>query len=203
MRIVVGAFLLLNLANAATVIVHPSGSGKWLLLGLERNPSTWCSSALLAVTALVAWVVGRGRADRLEWRLVAGILGVLSLDEVATFHEKLGGMPGVPHLGSRAWTGLGAVLVLLVGAKLLPWALRLEPRLRFALFLGAATYVLGAVGMESMAGSWEDVHGQDRGFWVLSTIEEDFEMLGVAVVLRFLLAHLRAAGTRLTLAFTP
>jgi hypothetical protein len=111
-------------------------------------------------------------------------------------------MPGVPHLGSRAWTGVGAVLVVAVAVKLLPWAVRLEPRLRFALFLGAATYVLGAVGMESMAGSWEDGHGQDHSYWVLTTIEEDLELLGVAVVLRFLLGHLRAAGTRLTLAFT-
>ena len=40
---------------------------------------------------------------------------------------------------------------------------------------------------------------QDRTFWVLSSIEEDLELLGVFVVVRLLLAELRAAGQRLTL----
>jgi hypothetical protein len=194
-RLLLLAVLALNVANAVAIALDEH----WLYLGLERNPSTWFSSAQLALAAGLALAVGVGRPDASRWRLVAAILTVLSVDEVATIHEKLGGLPVVPGIGSRAWAGAGLLLVGIVAVRLLPWVLRLEAPLRFALLVGGAVFVVGAVGFEVLAGQWEDGHGQDRWFWVLSSIEEDFELLGVFVVVRLLLAHLRATGRRLTL----
>jgi hypothetical protein len=193
------AIAVLNVANAINIAILDERNG-WLLLGQEKNPSTWFSAAQLALAAALAWAVGRGRRDADRWNIVAGILLVLSIDEVSTFHEKLGGLPLIPGIGDRGWAGAGLLLVALVAWKLVPWALALEPHLRFGLLAGAATFVLGAVGLEVVAAGWEVDHGQDRMFWAISAVEEDFELLGVFLVVRVLLAQLRAAGTRLTFA---
>lgn len=193
-RLLLGAVLVLNVANAA---VLATGASHWLLLGLERNPSTWFSAAQLALAAVLAWAVGRERPDAGRWNLVAAVLLLLSVDEVATFHEKLGGLPVIPGIGNRAWAGAGLLLAAVVAWALLPWALRLESRLRFALVVGAVVYVTGAVGFEALASLRER---EDTVFWTVSTVEEDFELLGVYVVVRQLLAHLRATGRKLTVA---
>lgn len=201
-RVVAGllvAIAVLNVLNALNIALLEERDG-WLLLGQEKNPSTWFSAAQLALAGALAWAVGRRRPDAARWNLVAGVLVVLSLDEVAAFHEKLGGLPIIPGIGDRAWAGAGLLLVAVVAWRLVPWALGLERHLRFGLLVGGAVFVAGAVGIEVLAGGWEADHGQDRMFWVLSSVEEDLELLGVFVVVRVLLAHLRAAGTRLTFA---
>lgn len=199
-RALIAVIVVLNIGGALTIVVLPEGdTSKWLYLGLERNPSTWFSSAQLALAALLACCLGNGRTDRRHWNLVAGLLLVMSLDETATFHEKLGGLPGFPHLGSRAWVGAGLVIVAVVGARLIPWAAtQLEPHLRHGLLLGAALFLAGAVGLESAAGAWQDSHGQDRMFWVLSGLEENCEMLGVTVVVVLFLRQLRRSDARMT-----
>lgn len=205
LRVLLGTIVVLNLAGAATIAVLPdSDNGKWLYLGLERNPSTWFSSAQLALAALLAFAVGHARSDRRHWNLVAVLLVVMSVDETATFHEKLGGLPGIPHIGSRAWVGAALVIVAFVGARLIPWAVtQLEAHLRNGLLLGAGLFLVGAVGMESVAGYWHDHHSEDRTFWALSGVEENFEMLGVTVVVVVLVRELRRTGARLTLGVRP
>lgn len=205
LRALLGVILVLNVGGAITIAVLPeSDNGKWLYLGLERNPSTWFSSAQLALAALLAFAVGHARADRRHWNLVAVLLVVMSLDETATFHEKLGGLPGIPHIGSRAWVGAALIIVALVGARLIPWAVtQLEAHLRNGLLVGAGVFLVGAVGMESAAGYWHDSHSEDRTFWALSGLEENFEMLGVTVVVMMLVRELRRSGARLTLGVRP
>lgn len=200
-RLFLAWFAVLNLLNAVAVAV-PHLATRWLLLGLERNPSTWFSAALLATAGALAWAVGRDRADTEKWNLVAGLLVVLSLDEVATLHEKLAGLPFLA-VGSRAWAGAGLVLVALTAWRLLPWALHLEAPLRFALLVGGTTFLTGAVGMEVLAGNWEEANGADRMFWVISSVEEDLELIGVFVVVRVLLAHLRGVGAHIRLGVGP
>lgn len=199
-RVLVVGVLLLNVANAASIA---AGAGtartKYLLLALERNPSTWFSAAILGLAGAAAWAIGRGRADVGIWNVVAAIFAVLSLDEVATFHEWLGAVPGIPGIGSRGWVGAGLLLAAIVAARLLRWALSLEATLQLALFLGGAVFLTGAVGFEVISGNRQASHGTDAVYWTLATVEENLEMLGVLVVLRGLLRHLaeRTAGVTL------
>jgi hypothetical protein len=173
-----------NVANAACIVLGADSDGTtYWLLALERNPATWLSAALLAVTAMATWLVGRDRIDRRWWTIVAAVLTVLSLDEIATFHERLGAVPLVPGIGNRGWAGFGVLLVAVIGVRLLPWALSLDPMTRFGLLLGGGLFVTGAVGFEVAAGNHELEHGHDTTFWVLSSIEEDLELAGVVVVL--------------------
>ena len=195
--------VLLNIANAWSIAFGADTSAsRYLLLALERNPSTWCSSALLALAGSLAFVVGRGRADVARWNLIAGILWLLSVDEVASFHERFSGIPVIPGIGSRGWAGAGLLLVVVVAWKLLPWAAALEGGLRFALFAGGAVFVTGAIGFEVLSGNHEVTHGRDTAYWALATIEENLELLGALLVVRGLLDHLATSGRRLTVAFS-
>lgn len=187
--------LLLNIANVLAIAAGADTEhARYWLMALEWNPSSWLSSAFLAVTAAAAFAVGRDGETR-HWNLVALVLLALSIDEIATVHERLAALPGIPGIGSRGWAGAGLLLVAVVGARLLPWALRLDRALRASLLLGAATFVLGAVGFEVLSGMRSAGDGEQDGlFWVLSTIEEDLELLGVGIVLHALLGRLADVG---------
>lgn len=204
-QVVVGllaAVALLNVANAWSIgFGADSPASRYLLLALERNPSTWFSALLLALAGSLAFVVGRGRTDAARWSFIAALLWFLSLDEVASFHERFGGIPVIPGIGSRGWAGVGVLLVGLVAVKLLPWAVALDAPLRFALFAGGAVFVTGAIGFEVLAGNREVVHGTDATYWALATIEENLEMLGGLVVVRGLLDHLATTGRRFGVGF--
>ena len=193
---------LLNVANGWSIAFGAdSSASRYLLLALERNPSTWFSALLLAMAGSLALVVGRQRADATTWNLIAGLLWLLSLDEVASFHERFGGIPVIPGVGSRGWAGAGVVLVALVAVKLVPWAAALDGRLRFTLFAGGAVFVTGAIGFEVLSGNHEVANGTDTAYWTLATIEENLEMLGALLVVRGLLDHLARSGRRFEIAF--
>lgn len=198
-RTLLGVLLVLNAANLVGIALGADDRGsRYLLLALEQNPSTWFSAAQLALATVLALAVAEGRPDAVNWRTVAGVLAFLSLDEVATIHERLGGLPVVPGIGSRAWAGAGLLLVAAVTWRLLPWVVRIGGPLRFALLAGGALFVAGAVGFEVLAGDWRVAHGEDGIYWALTTAEENLELLGVFVVVRLLLAHLQATGRPLT-----
>ncbi|MGD9797785.1 MAG: hypothetical protein AB7H43_02955 [Acidimicrobiia bacterium] len=198
-RTIVGALVVLNVLNAINIVLIDRGH--WLMMAVERNPFTWFESALFAMTAGLAWLVGRVERSG-TWNLVAAVLLLLSIDEVATIHEHLGFIPGTPDIGSRTWIGAGLVLVGLVAARLLPWVLGLPRQLRVAFLLSGTTFVTGAIGFEWLAGSWLESHGDDRVFFVISSLEEDFEVLGILLLARQLLVHLAARGTVLGLRVT-
>jgi hypothetical protein len=194
------AFAVLNVANVASIALGADTERtKYFLLALERNPSTWFAAILLGLTGGAAWLIGRGRDDSRTWNLVAVIFTVMSLDEVATFHEWLGAVPLVPGIGSRGWAGAGVLLVAIIGWRLFRWVLSLDASVRFAFLAGGAMFVMGAIGFEVLAGAWKDANGADWMYWTLSTIEENLELLGVAIVLRGLLDHLVRRPTPLSL----
>lgn len=198
LRLALSAVVVLNIANAVNIAFV--FEKKWLFLAFERNPSTWFAAALLASAAAMAWVVGRS-GQALEWNLVAAVFALMSLDEVATFHEKLGGLPGLPAVGNRGWVAGGLLLAAVVAWRLLPWVLTLPPSLRTAIIGGATVFLVGAVGGEELAARWAFDHGEDRTFFLISSIEENLEMLGVLWVLTRLLDHARDIGATLRLRF--
>lgn len=200
--VLTGVTIVVVLLNIANVLAIAAGADteqtRYWLMALEWNPSSWVASALLAATAAAAFTVGRD-GDARRWNTVAGVLLAMSVDEIATVHERLAALPVIPGIGTRGWAGAGVLLVGAVTVRLLPWSLTLERRLRRALLLGGALFVLGAVGFEVLSGNRAASVGEDGLHWALATVEEDLELAGVLVVLHALLHHMKATGARLHL----
>lgn len=192
LRGAVAVLVVLNLLNGLNLVLIDRGH--WLLMAVEGNPSTWFASAVLAVTALLAWGVGRAAGEPGSWNVVAGVLVLMSVDEVARFHEMLGGVPGLPHLGSRAWIGGGLLVAVLVGVHLLPWVMSLPWSLRVVFFQSATLFLAGAVGVEWLAGTWAETHGDDRVFFVISTVEENLELMAALLLVDRLLGYAVSLG---------
>ena len=134
--LLVTALLLLACHGLLTVWHYEIGKLPWLLRQLfdvdqEDALPTWFSTTLLLIASLSLWLCARIRhADPwvLHWRLLSAGFLVLSIDEVAGFHETLNSLLPV-H-----WTTWAAPLVLIILLGLLPFLWQL-PRRTAGLFV--------------------------------------------------------------------
>jgi hypothetical protein len=160
----------------------------------ERNVPSWFSSSLLlgcAVAAgLLAEVASRaGDRDARRWAGLAGLLALLSLDEAAALHERLGG-PAAVLVGDAAqgplrfaWVLPGMLLALAVGAAFVGLVARLPGRTRRLVVVAAALYLTGAVVLEALGGVVLDAQGHRAGYLLVTAAEEGLEMSGSVLLL--------------------
>ncbi|MBG6179308.1 hypothetical protein [Arthrobacter sp. CAN_A1] len=115
-----------------------------------------------------------------------------SLDETLELHERLDLIGGriallLPFEVGFTWIipgiAIAAVLVLL----LLRLVLSLPPSVRNGIILAGATFVAGAVVVETIGGYWINNNGMTWHFFALVLIEETLEMAGIALCLASLL----------------
>ena len=194
------AALLVNLANAIVIATglwqdpELEDVGPWMLLSEENNPSTWLAAILLAGSAGLALLLGLAHRDSRVWVPLAAVLGLLSLDEVASVHERAGYPLERVDLPTYGWlvAGVGALVVLAVFLRR-PVS-RLPAELRIALAGAASVFLLGAVGVEALGGWWDHTRGIDTWYQLLATVEENLELAGATLVLRALLRHTSRIG---------
>jgi hypothetical protein len=160
------------------------------LFNLERESSfaTWFSAILLAmcgVLSLVCWSRDKEGDTGRYWRILGLALWVLSADEAVSLHERA-------SLGIRlsgpltfAWVIPATVAVAAVGS----WFLfgffpRLSRSLRVGLFVAAAVFVTGALGVEfvegAVASGWLfGFFGEDSlAYQLTAVVQESLEMIG-------------------------
>jgi hypothetical protein len=166
-------------------------------LSVDSAIPTWFASALLASAGLLAFALAsraKQKADRLAW-IGLGIIGfLLSIDEVATIHERWGELASGSALSSNAlgysWVLGGLVLVGVVGVVYLPFLVRLNPRTRRLLVVAGLVFIAGAIGFEIVNGRIElaDPSGERFLVWSLLTgVEELLEFLGTSLLVYALL----------------
>jgi hypothetical protein len=170
----------------------------------EGNVPTWFSSMLLMACALVAGLLAvlvrrAGGRDARYWAGLAAVLSLLSLDEVAGLHERLGG-PAAEVLGDAtggvlhfAWVAPGVVLALVVGLAFARLVVRLPPGTRRLVVAAAAMYLTGAVALEAVGGIVLEAQGDRAMYLLVTAAEEGLEMAGSVLLLYagMCLLHLR------------
>jgi hypothetical protein len=185
-----GALVALHFASGAVrMSLGPSverWTQMWNLDG-ESNVPTWFGSVLL----LLAAVAAAQRARRTEarpvargLRLLATVLLVLSVDEVAMGHERVAAAL-LERAVAPVWVwGLGGVLVAILGVAFVDLLRRL-PRALALRFVGAgAVYVGGALVVEAAGHAFARAHGYwSPGYVALAGLEETLEMAGVLLFL--------------------
>lgn len=179
------------------------------MLDDERSIGTWFSSMLLALNMGLLALNGRaakvaGTGLSRYWLGFALIFALLSMDEIITFHEKLGlwlhAKFQTDGLLRFAWVVPGGLFAAAVGLGSIRFLRRL-PRRTAALFLIAgATYVGGALLVEMIEAVVASGDGRGVGFYLLVLIEEPMEMLGQAIFAYALLDHLAQGRTRVIVA---
>lgn len=195
LQYLLGGVIVLVLANALN---HMVGMPFWTItsfihLGSDTNIPAWYSSLLLAVAAVVSLECYRDAGTRnlsgyWTFLVMAGLLLFMSCDEVAGFHEILGGKIAT-YYGiagkSAGWVWLGGPIIIILFLcffLFLKKPLSLVPGTTFYLGLGFGLIILGGVVLESTI-NWLN-HDELQWLWDLEVlVEESFEMMGTLSII--------------------
>jgi hypothetical protein len=184
----------------------------------ERNIATWWSSAQLLVAGLIFAILAnrnaKVRPSGGALILLAGLLVLMAMDEIAGLHEKIGNRLDLV-LGDRDETifnvtGLWFVVIGLPFAVLVIALLRQmsaflaeAPGTRPLIALGFGLLLLGAIGFEALSNfavpaDHVGPSSEASGYFTIVLIEETLEMMGGSVLvwasLHLALAHWSTRG---------
>ena len=185
-----------------------------LSLATDTSVPTFLAATLLAGCAILLAASARAEAVRGHkagaWWLLAGIFGILALDEVAMLHELSGKLlealvPAVGQWGGLvhySWVLVGIPAVLLLGIVLGRWFFRLDAKTRGPFALAAILFLSGAIGVEMMNGAIDEaVMGRSPRYALSTAVEEGLEFAGTLAFLHALVARLARAGVQVTIRF--
>lgn len=193
-----GIFFLVA-ANIADLILGKPfwGITRFIYLGSDDNVSAWYSSILLAVAGLVAYECSmhakrKNIKGSLSFLLFAGLLFFMSADEVARFHEIIGGYAAkyldissqdfAKHSG-WVWVGGPLIIAVFTGFTfLLKEVFSLVSGSMLFLVIGFSLIILGGVIVESTINFLN--HEELQWVWDIEVVvEESLEMTGTIFIL--------------------
>ncbi|WP_027715509.1 hypothetical protein [Desulfuromonas sp. TF] len=162
---------------------------RWLVrhfnLAVEMNAAVWWSALCLLALGLLAYELysqKKGNKEKFAWLALSAVFTCLSLDELGSIHERIGG-----------WSDLlpyGVVFGSLVACALAVLFRNPQTR-RSSLFIGVGISLFGSVALQEYlehAGSWAN--------WALGlrvALEEGSELLGMLLIFSGIVPH-RAQG---------
>lgn len=177
-------------------------------VGDEVSLPTWFASGLFVLAAL-ALLVGRQKASAegsstRGWLSLAVVMLALSIDEAVSLHERFGSalrdLLDTSGFLYYVWVFPALVFVALVAVMQLGWLRSLPSRTRALVVLSGVVFVLGAAGLELLAGAGDEAHGTETLTSVTMTaFEELAEMAGLSLFVVALVDHL--SGFRFHLVF--
>ncbi|CAN5901205.1 hypothetical protein BH23ACT5_BH23ACT5_12250 [soil metagenome] len=198
---ILGAILVMHVFVRLTDSLDLVGETLWRRLSnvdTENTFPTWLSAVALLVPAVLFWLVARhearerGRHVR-HWMGLAVIFLVLSVDEVASFHEAFASpvrgaldLDGVFFYG---WVVPALALVVVIAVVYLRMVIDLAPTIRWRVVAAAVMFVGGAVGLEMVSGLFGGETSR-TGYFIAATIEETLEIGSIILLIDTLLLHL-------------
>lgn len=165
-------------------------------LDAECNIPTWFSSALMLVSAILLFAIGgRDRTVALRWHALGVIFVLMSMDEVAQLHERLGKriipVEGIVGPAGFNWVLLAVPFAIAVAIAYLPLLRRLPAGTRWGMIAAGAIFVSGAAGLEAVGGRLVGCSGWGTlSYTIVSQVEETLELVGLYVFARTLWGYL-------------
>jgi hypothetical protein len=169
-----------------------------LNVDIEASIPTWFSSSVLLLCSVLLAAIASahnrigGRFVR-QWSALSIIFLLLSLDEMAAFHERfIDPLRSLLDTGFfySAWVILGGPFVIIVVLAYRRFLFNLPTKSSRLFIAAGALYVLGALGVEMLGGLQEDLYGQQNlAYVVLVTVEEFLEMSGAILFLYALMRY--------------
>ncbi|KGM56271.1 hypothetical protein N800_08710 [Lysobacter daejeonensis GH1-9] len=176
-----------------------------VLMSLDKEnnvPALFSTLLLFTASAVLAYIAlferRRGSPDAAKWVVLTGGFALMAVDESLSLHERvieplrrlLGQAFGMEQLGIFyfAWVIPGLLLVAALAVFFVPFLFRLPRRTGVMLFVSAAIYLGGALGIELMEGWWREDQGhRNIVYHAMVSLEEGMEMIGVIVLIHTLL----------------
>ncbi len=209
--------LLLLLANIIGIVSkfyfdqdHFSGLIHLFDFNIENNiPTLFSSLALIFCSVLLAFIASthkKQNSSYIPWAGLSLIFLFLSVDEIASIHERLGAQFRIAFNTSgllyHAWVipyGVILVVFIIVYFRFLT---RQTKSIRNLFVVSGTTYVTGALGFE-LLGGWQNVlYGSNNlTYSILYTCEEFLEMLGIVIFIYALLVYITQQFKPLTISF--
>jgi hypothetical protein len=163
----------------------------------ENNFPSLFSTALLFTSAILLLLISlKAKKDGKiykTWLLLSVVFCFLSFDEILSFHEHLvaptRNLLDTSGIFYFAWV-IPYGFAVLIGLLLVHKILKELPKRTLSLFLWSLTlYLLGAIGIEMIGGLVAESRGMSNSmFYILYTIEESFEMIGIIIFIYGLLS---------------
>lgn len=204
------ALTLLSLAGqvARFFFNHPTVFGlvDFFYLDLENNLPTWFQSANLIFAAVLVGASGydtrrRGAGFVRHWYLLAIGFAYLSVDEMASIHERLiNPMQRVIEpagIWAPTWVIVGVIGAGAVGFAYLRFLLHLGWPARLQVACAAMLFLGGSIGTEMATAAMFDTtdlnYKNAFQYALMAHLEEFLEMAGLLVFIDFLLRRLEGA----------
>lgn len=166
----------------------------------ENNVPTYLASLLLLIAAgllaVIASVQHRvGDGFKWHWTVLSALFLLMSLDEAASFHERLIepmrallGAEGWLHF---AWVVPGALFVVLFGLGYLRFLRQLERPFGLLFATAGILYVGAALGIETIGAARADAAGHENlTYALIASAEEVLEMAAVVLFIHVLLVYM-------------
>lgn len=180
-------------------------------LDRENTLGAWYSSLTLFFSAVLLGIIARDKfAQRdkfaFHWAMLALIFVSMSLDESAAIHEismvplrRFWGLSGFFYF---AWIVPGAVALVVLALAYIRFLWHLDQTTQKLFMLAAATFVGGALLLESLGGMLAESEGfHSLAYILVSTLEESCEMLGILIFIYALVKYLGQTLGTLSLDF--
>lgn len=170
-------------------------------LDYEGNVPSYINALLLFIPSLLLACIGAWKSSirdkfRFHWNGLALIFFLLSIDEIASFHEELikpmraiFGSEGIFYF---AWIIPGMIAIALFGLMYLMYFLHLENKFKLLFFLSLAAYLGGVVGGEIVSGYFAANLGlKNYTYAIVASLEESVEMFGCSLIIYSLLEYIK------------
>ncbi len=199
-RVLACAFLAVVILGLTSEILFAYSNAPWsgslvelFSLSYEQNLPTWYASVLLFSSAVLLAHIARsyeGRRQRAHWWMLSVGFAVMSFDEVAELHERLGGMFGGSGVFYFDWVIPAGLAVVALAAMFVPFLTKLPAASRRRFLIAGAVYLAGALAMELPLGWWTERAGSDNlTYALIDLVEESLELCGASLFLVALCRH--------------
>ncbi len=173
----------------------------------EKNVPSIFSSVLLFSAAVLLFKIAMTRltfiSKKYFWYSLSIVFLFLALDELLRIHEKIGKLfpvsENTPDVFHYAWVIPYGIVTLCIGILYIKPLLKLPKQTLLLFILAGCIFISGAIGLEMIAG-WSISQATETlisvrttpQFFILYTIEELLEMLGVTLFIYQLIRVLEA-----------
>jgi len=177
----------------------------------EGNIPAFFSSLLLLIAScllfLVSFTEKLSQRKYLGWMGLGLVFAFLAIDEAVSIHEFFTGLFkrkfNLSGYLYYAWVVPYGIGVVILAFTLIPFFLKLDLRMFKMMMLSGLVFVIGAIGLEIIAGKAFEENSHDLLLMILYTIEELLEMLGVSIFIYSLFWFLSIGNKRFSFVVVP